>query len=345
MATVTNDALTALSRVPGLDVGHESTTLGASIITIRTAAGTDRYVVEAKRTVTSNGLPALLSHIEHLRKAHHEPPLLLSAYVPPAIAAHLERHGIAYADAAGNAHLDGAAAYVHIQGHRPPRIATLKGLTATDLTLVFAILCQPRLLREPLRAIAATTGVSLGKVSSTLKTLDSLDLVRTRARHRTLHDPARLLQRWEIGYLETVRPRLNPTTWHLPSDTSLNEAYERARTLPNALVSGEYAAAALTGYLKPGSLTLHLAPTETKRAAVALRLRPADAGEPDVILIDRFLARLDSTVASTEAPAKTPIAHPILARAELLALGSDRLREVADRLRDDLILPGLRDDA
>lgn len=214
-ATFTHAALTALPRVRGLAVGHESATKGASIVTIRTAAGTDRYVDAAKRTVTSNGLPARLSHIEHLRKAHHEPPLLLSASVPPAIAPHLERHGSAYADAAGNAHLDGAAAYVHIQEHPPQRMPTRKGLTATDLTLVFAILCKPRLQRKPLRAIAATTGVSLGKVSTTAKTLDSLDLVRTRARNRTLHHPARRLQRWEIGYRETVKPRPTPTTWYL----------------------------------------------------------------------------------------------------------------------------------
>ena len=145
-----------------------------------------------------------------------------------------------------------------------------------------------------MRVIAATTGVSLGKVSSTLTTLDALDLVRP-----------------------------------------------RARTLPDALVSGEYAAAALTRHLEPSSLTLHLAPTETKRAAVELRLYPSDAGAPDVIIIDRFLPPLDRADEAFVTPSSAPSAHPILARAELLALGSDRLREVADRLRDHLILPRL----
>jgi len=341
MATFVRDALEALSNVPGVDVDHDGTTPGDGVVTIRTAAGSDRYVVEEKRTVTTSSLPALLSHMQRLSTTRPGPRLLLTTYVPPTIATELERHAIAFADAAGNAHLAGPAAFVHIRGHRPAPTRVLKGLTATDLHLVFAILCRPRLLREPMRAIATTTGISLGKVSATFRALDALELVRTRGRHRTLLDPERLLQRWEIGYLETIRPRLDPSMWSLPSNTSLDEIVQRARSLPNALVGGEYAAAALTRYLKPGSLTLHLPTAVTKRAAVDLRLRPVHAGAPDVILVGRLLPGLDHVEAPEAASATEPIAHPILARAELLALGSDRLREVADRLRDDVILPEL----
>ena len=346
MAAPADDALVALSRIPGLEIVHRpALDGGADVVDVRTAAGTDRYVIETRRRITSSVVPALLSHLEQRRAERPESPLLLSDYVPPAAAAQLQGHGVAYADAAGNAHLDGPAAFVHIQGERPRRKAQTKGLTATDLTLVFAFLSRPSLVRDTMRDIAATTGVSLGKVSATLKALDALDLVRTRARTRSLHDPQRLLQRWEIGYLESVRTRLNPTSWRLPRGTSLDEVHERARTPPDALVSSEYAAAALTRHLKPSSLTLHLAPTETKRAAVEHRLRPSDAGAPNVIIIDRFLPALDRADEAFVAPSSTPIAHPILARAELLALGSDRLREVADRLRDHLILPRLRDGA
>ena len=331
------------SRIPGLTLDRHPAGTGAGVVSIRTAKGTDRYVLETRPRLTSSGVPALLSHLEQLRAVREEPPLLLSDYVPPTTATQLEQHGIAYADVAGNVHLDGPAAYVHIQGQRPRRKPHLKGLTATDLTLVFAILSRPSLVRDTMRVIAAATGVSLGKVSATLKTLDALDLVRTGARTRSVHDHERLLQRWEIGYLETVRPRLNATTWRLPGGASLDDVQARTRTLPDALVGGEYAAAALTRHLKPSTLTLHLPADQTKRAAVELRLRPNDTGAPDVILIDRFLPELDHADEAIIAPSPARIAHPILARAELLALGSDRPREVADRLRDQLILPRLRD--
>lgn len=120
--------------------------------------------------------------------------------------------------------------------------------------------------------------------------------------------------------------------------------------MPGALVGGEYAAAALTRQLRPSSLTLHVPPTDSKRVAVDLRLRPSDTGTGDVVILDRFLPALDHADEaladeSLTAPSPARVAHPILARAELLATGSDRLREVADRLRDQLILPRLRDGA
>ena len=260
----------------------------ADVVSVRTATGTDHYVVDTRPRLTSSVVPAVLSHLDQLSSERDERPLLLSDYVSPTAAAQLERHGVAYADAAGNAHLDGPAAFVHIQGQRPPRTRPTTGLTATDLTLVFAILSRPRLVRETMRTIAAATGISLGKVSSTLRTLDALDLVRAGARTRSLNDPERPLQRWEIGYLETVRPRLNPTTWRRPTGVTLDDVHDRALTMPGALVGGEYAAAALTRHLRPSSLTLHVPPTDSKRVAVDLRLRPSDTGTPDVVIIDRL---------------------------------------------------------
>ena len=349
METLVQACIATLTKATGLDVEfHERTPAEYraphdGLLIIRTAAGSDRYAVEVKRSVTTNNLPAVLSQLHRMGETHHEPPLLMSAYVPPAVATQLESHGVAYADAVGNAHLNGPAAYVHILGKRPQPAASITGLTATDLTIVFAILCRPRLLQEPLRTIATETGISLGKVSSTLRSLDALEFIHTEGRHRMLRQPERLLNRWELGYLETVRPRLHPTTWGIPPETSLEATHQQALRMQDVLIGGEYAADALTRFLKPGSLTLHLPSAATKRAAVELRLRPSQAEAPSVMLVDRFLQGLDQAEPPSTSGTHTPKAHPILARAELLAIGSDRLREVADRIRDDHILPRLRD--
>jgi hypothetical protein len=98
----------------------------------------------------------------------------------------------------------------------------------------------------------------------------------------------------------------------------------------NLTPSGEHAADALTGFLKPATLTLHVPAGTQKRTATRLRLAPSQ-GRIEVILIDRFQMRVDADI-HEPAPRIEPHTHPILVRAELLASGSDRLREVADRL-------------
>jgi hypothetical protein len=316
-----------------------------AIVTIHTAAGTDHYAAEAKLHVTSQSLSSLLSHLVRLQAAGGARAMLLTTYAPPAVADALAAHGIAYADAAGNAHLIGPAAYARIRGQRPERTTTRSSLTPTDLKLVFALLRRSDLLPMPLRHVAEATGISLGKVSATLRTLSELGFVQTHEQRRRLRDPERLLQRWEVGYLEAIRPRLHPSTWRLAPGATLEDLHRRALGLPDVLIGGEFAADALTKSLKPGGLTLHTPRGGTKRLAIDLRLRPPDSEEPEVILIERFLAGLDQAAAKATANGTTTIVHPILARAELLAHGSDRLREIADRLRDEVILPRLREDA
>lgn len=346
MSSLVNVCLATLRRLPGLDVDYQGAdALGAGVVTIRTATGIDRYAAFTKQRLTSHGLPALLSELGRLQSARPTRAMLLADHVTPGVADELEAKGVAYVDAAGNAHLNGPAAYVLIRGRRPQRPAARTGLTVTDFKLVFAILCRPDILHAPLRHIASTTGISLGKTSTALRRLGDLDLIRTRGRQRMLHDPPRLLHRWEVGYLEVVRPHLHPTTWRLPTRSSLEDTHRSALALPNVLIGGEFAADAFTRFLKPGSLTLHVLPGDAKRMAVELRLRPGDATRPDVVLVDRFLPDLDQAGADAQRSHPDALAHPILARAELLALGSDRLRELADRLRDEVILPRMRQDA
>jgi hypothetical protein len=351
MNALIQECLATLARLPGLTVDYETevdqprAVRPDAIVTIRTAAGTDRYAAEAKLNVTSQSLSSLLSHLAQLQAAGGARAMLLTTYATPTVADALAAQGIAYADTAGNAHLNGPAAYALIGGRRPDRTVTRSGLTPTDLQLVFALLRRTDLLRAPLRQVANATGISLGQVSKTLRTLSELGFLQTYGQRRRLRDPERLLQRWEVGYLEVVRPRLHPSTWRLAPGATLEGLHHRALEIPDVLIGGEFAADALTQVLKPGSLTLHTAAGGIKPLAVNLRLRPTNSAETDLILVERFLTGLDQADANEHADGTIATAHPILVRAELLAHGSDRLREVADRLRDKVILPRLRDDA
>jgi len=141
-----------------------------------------------------------------------------------------------------------------------------------------------------------------------------------------------------------VRPKLAPSGWRLGKNATLEGVLSHAATVPGVLVGGEVAADDLTRHLKPATLTLHVPRGKVKSVAAALRLPPAD-GDADVTLLERFSppTRPEASHAldQFQGESRWTLAHPILVRAELLAQGDGRLRRVADRLLDDVILPTL----
>lgn len=345
--------LQTLERIPGVSTSPAADDLrlygeGRGAITdVRTSAGTERYVVLYEPRVTTTTLPFVVSRLVRLKRKSGHLPLLLTEHVTPAVANGLQEQRIAFADAAGNAYLDGEVGFLLILGRRPERRPSKSGLTHTDLELVYALLSDPALLRRPMRAIAKVTGISLGKVSNTMRTLTEQQYVARRKNLGCmLQDPGRLLERWEYGYLEQLRPRLNPSTWRLGPKATFEDALRLARELEDVLIGGEHAADAYTQNLKPATLTLHVPPGAIKRLAIALRLGP-QLDEGNVTILERFRSRLDAARAEPHGaqPLETGLAHPILVRSELLASGSDRLREVADQVLERLIEPSLSDAA
>ncbi len=345
MNTEFQASLSVLEALPGLEVASESPERTRASITISSCAGNCTYAVHAKRGVTTTTLPAVLAELERDRQHVNRPPLLLSPYLTPAVTERLLAERVEFADGAGNVFLDSPAAYILVLGHKPSRTPRPDGFTATDLKLIYALLSSPALRRATQRDLGAATGVSLGKVSATLRQLETAGhLYRAKSGALLLYEPAQLLGRWEFGYLEQLRPKLAPSSWRLGKQATLESTLTQAVNLPGVLVGGEVAADAFTHYLKPAALTLHVPPGRTKPVAVGLRLPPADR-DADVTLLERFTppAGLEDPRALDRFQGESArnLAHPILVRAELLAQGDGRLREVADRLLDDVILPEL----
>ncbi len=339
----------SLRSFPGLEVMVKEAegvnqTRADALLDIRSRAGGCSYVAEVRRSVTTTTLPAVLAQLERHSRHYNKPPLLLAPYLTPAVAERLLAERVEFADGAGNVFLDSPAAYVLVLGNKPEHKPSANGFTAADLELIYALLVAPRLRRATYREMSAATGVSLGKVSSTIRKLEEArHLYRARSGALMLRDPAQLHERWEFGYLEQLRPALRPSGWGA-SRNALPDLLARAENLEGVLVGGEYAADEMTRYLKPATLTLHVPSGEAKATAVGLRLPPAD-GDADVVLLERFVP--EATLLDAGALDRFQggdggnLAHPLLARVELLALSDARLRKAADRLLSELILPAL----
>lgn len=150
----------------------------------------------------------------------------------------------------------------------------------------------------------------------------------------TVLRPTRPLGVWVPREVET---HSWPTSVSTPGAWGPSEVLASATVHAGVQVGGEHAAAILTRHLKPATLTLHVLPGEG--GALAARLKLARTSDHATVF---FLDRFDTSSAgiSHRRAAKTNgenLAHPILVRAELLALDDDRLREVAERLRKSIL--------
>lgn len=343
-------ALDVLRSLPGVTVHAESVPRDCvfhpdAFVTLRSGAGESRYVAEVRSAVTTTMLPQVLGQLERLREAFDRAPLLLAPYLTPGVTGRLVDEHVEFADRAGNVFLDGAAAYVLVLGQKRRREPSRTGFSVVALQLIYALLARQELLGATYRELSDKTGVSLGKISTTVHQLEDAGLVTPgRSGALLIRDARELLGRWEVGYLDRLRPRLAPTRWRLGKGHELVDVAAAASELDGVLVGGEHAADAFLGQLRPGTLTLHVPEGRARQVAVDLRLRPAD-GTTDVVIIDRFATLLDSadpsTVPNLSRASDARYAHPLLVRAELLALDDSRLRQVAARLLEELIVPTL----
>lgn len=227
-------ALATLSSIPGLratsrmlDVEGATPKAGSvsksvrpradCVVDVSTAVGTVQVAAHVVASVTMRHVPTVVSHLRAIQEAQSMPAVLVKAYVSNDVATQLVEQGLAFVDLVGNAHVVGPGVFVHVQGRPRPRHFPRAGMTYSDLTLTFALLAQPDLLGRPMRAIAQMTGVSLGKVSETSRLLVNMNHVAEVPLGRRVADARRLLERWELGYAEVIRPRANVTHWSPPS--------------------------------------------------------------------------------------------------------------------------------
>ena len=286
--------------------------------------GETLYAVEIKRWVTPTNLGQVATRLRELGPAA----LLITDYVTPQVAEKLKELDIPFADTAGNAYLRGPNFLVWLTGrrtlttHKPPRAG--RAWQPTGVKLIFALLCNPDWVALGYRELAARAGVANGTVGWVMRELAEQGfLVKTRRRTipRRLHNRRKLFDRWVEVYTGTFRQttllkryRADTPDWWKNFDTVRHDA----------LLGGEPAAALLTEYLKPGTVTIYAKP-ENFRFILEYKLREATDG--DVEVRQRFWPFGHKW----EHPNLVP---PVLIYADLLATGDARCIETAQRVYD-----------
>lgn len=305
---------------------------------LKGAWGTGDWVVEEKARVDRATLGPVIDQMKRLQKTWKRA-ILMTYHVTPPIAEDLRREGVPFVDAAGNAFLQDKCFYVLVTHHRPkPQEERVRqGIHAAGLKLLFVLL-QNRRVPATHREIADRAGVALGGVGRILRDLEQREWIRETGPDRfELQNPAAMLQRWDEGYAETLRPKLFMRTCRRKPGTDLTEPARVAREpqwKDRILVGGELGATLLTDHLRPTTVTLHVADEDPREMMRRFGLLPDDQG--DVVLMRNF----GRTPGYDNPKVGWPnLADPLLVHAELLAHADDRLRETAEIVRRDYIEP------
>ncbi len=290
-----------------------------------------KYYVEIKRNLQRPNIGFLI----FLKDLIPGPLLLATNYVNPAIAEDLRKNKIEYIDATGNAYIDQPPLYIHIKGNKPKdrwlEVIRDEAFRGTGLRVVFVFLCNPEMVNKNYRTIARTAGVALGNIGLIIRDLIKqgflLDMGKKGYR---LVNKKRLLNRFVEDYPKKLRQRLFEGRFQGNLDWRKAEALAY-----DALWGGEAAAAEITDYLKPQSLTIYVPPYFIDKFLVEYRLKKDVDGEIEILEQFWEPANLFD---------KKAVVHPILVYTDLMATANNRNVETAQVIYDRYLAQLIRED-
>jgi hypothetical protein len=288
------------------------------------------YICNIQPDITIRTAELVIAYFKLHQEKLKEKLLLITRYLSETAIEKLVKNDIEFIDTAGNIYLNSPAAYILIRGkHRPKeKTASQKQITPNNLKVIYTLLKSPNILKASLKELANAAGVTSGIVNNTLKNLYDLGyLQRQREGYYRIAHYGKLLERWEIGYAESLRPNLLLGTFTPVfkekfaevSDNIIQQAKEN-----NFLIGGELGAAIATSYLSPLGAVLHVKDNH-RLIAAQLKLKPSSEGE--IIFLQQFGSHNADDYDRPE-----PIADPLLIHAELMIGNNERLEETAKRI-------------
>lgn len=286
---MTEDCLRNLRALPGCEVEpgfRQALQDQDGRLCLKGAWGQVDYQVLPRNRLSPLTVAMLLNQ-DHLQKVE-VPRLLFTDYLPESLARELRQQGLEYIDAAGNMFLCQPPLLMEIGGRR--RAAGKKSggraFQSAGLKLISILLMEPACLKLSYRDLAQRANVALGTIGQTLEQLESLGyLGRDAGGNRMLLRGEDLLQRWEFGYSEKLRPRLLLRSCRLQAGMAIEDlpgVLRHSGLQGQVLVGGELGAALLLGESRPQQAALHLS-GDALRLLMQLRLIPDPDGPVDLL--------------------------------------------------------------
>ncbi len=314
-------------------------TLADGLLTIYTPHNQVKYLVEIKARITLDTVDTNINYIHHLQEKlnNDKRTLLITDTLSDEVLDSFLENNIEFIDTTGNIYLNNSSLYILVRSSstQSKKLLSAPKITTNTLKVAYAILQDPYILQYPtLEVISNVAGVDFQTVKSSLESLYQLNyLQRQRNGTYRIENYTKLLERWEMGYIENLRPQLLIGTFSTRENIDFNDISKQIREIAQnqkIIIGGELGAAILTGYLKPINMTIHIPEEYNYRTITTmLRLKPDPKG--NIIILKQFGNK-------NQAKSFEPVADPLLIHAELCLYPDERLKETAKRLYEEYII-------
>jgi hypothetical protein len=340
-------------------------TLADGLLTIYTPHSQVKYIVEIKAPITLDTLDSTINYFNYLKEklSNGQRTLLITNALSDAVVDSLLERNIEFIDTTGNIYLNNSSLYILIRGSSIQnkkllykKLLSTPKITTSTLKVTYALLQDPSILQyhnleqivnvavvdsttvklSLLEIIANAAGVDAKTVKRSLETLYQLNyLLRQRSGTYRIENYTKLLERWEMGYIENLRPELLIGTFSPRENVDFYVRPDRILEIAKnqkIIIGGELGAAIVIGYLKPISMTIHIPEEYNYRVITTmLRLKPDPKG--NIIILKQFGNKNQPKYHSSE-----PVADPLLIHAELSLNPDTRLKETAKRMYEKYII-------
>lgn len=314
-------------------VPYAETVLADGQIVLHSPQGSTTYIVEIKSDTTIETLSFLIEYLKQLKQqlSQNQKPLLIAKKLSKLVTKRLIQENLEFIDTAGNCYLNSPALYLltsssALENEKPAKSLEI---TVSTLKLMYALLLSesPEISKAKFDEIAKIAGISASNVEQSLDRLHNLKYLQRQPRggYRIV-SREKLLERWELGYAESLRSHLLIGTYSPASGKQFSEV--EATIVNHAedegyLIGGELGGAIATKYLTPIGATLHLPENKSPTSLyLNLKLKPDQQGS--ITFLRQF---------GTQNGWTNRLANPLLIHAEMMTLAIDeRIQETSDRL-------------
>lgn len=285
----------------------------------------NEFVAELKKNVSKPYFMSVLNRLNELKSRTSKPVILISNYIPSALADNFFYEDVNVLDTAGNARIKSKNLFIHISGKKNQKVSlkekTTKAFNETGLKLVFYLLLDDNNVNLSYRELNERTKISLGAINNVFEELKSKNFILTNKKGRFLKKKSELIDLWQMNYNMHLKPKLLLKRYTFTN--RCNKDKWKDITLPSGMYwGGEAASFLVNGFLHPEYFDIY---TEYNTQALLKTgmFIPAENGE--VRVYQKFWT--DNSV--------TNIVPDLLIYADLMGSGNSRCLEAANKLYDD----------